>query len=88
MGPRDGEHSTQARSPEPGGRVEKQERLVRLADTLEALPKDQRRAIELRHLRGLALIDVTRRMNWSMPTVAGLLQRGTRALRNDPGEHW
>jgi RNA polymerase sigma-70 factor, ECF subfamily len=72
----------------PSGRVEKQERLVRLADALEALPEEQRRAIELKHLQGLPLIDVARQMNRSVPAVAGLLHRGMRALRSDLGEPW
>jgi RNA polymerase sigma-70 factor, ECF subfamily len=72
----------------PSGRVEKQERLVRLADALAALPEDQRRAIELKHLQGLALIEVARQVGRSVPAVAGLLQRGMRALRNDLGEPW
>jgi RNA polymerase sigma-70 factor, ECF subfamily len=72
----------------PSGRVEKRERLVLLADALAALPEDQRRAIELKHLQGLALIDVARQMNRSGPAVAGLLHRGIRALRNDLGESW
>jgi len=70
------------------GRVEKQERLVRLADALAALPEDQRHAIELKHLQGLTLIEVARQMNRSVPSIAGLLQRGMRALRNDLGERW
>jgi RNA polymerase sigma-70 factor (ECF subfamily) len=72
----------------PSGRVEKQERLVRLADLLEALPEDQRRAIELKHLQGVALIEVARQMNRSVPAVAGLLQRAMKALRNGMGEPW
>jgi RNA polymerase sigma-70 factor, ECF subfamily len=72
----------------PSGRVEKQERLVRLADALEALPEEQRRAIELKHLQGLPLIDVARQMNRSVPAVAGLRFRGMRALRTDLGQPW
>jgi RNA polymerase sigma-70 factor, ECF subfamily len=72
----------------PSGRVEKQERLVQLADALAALPEDQRNAIELKHLRGMALIDVARQLNRSVPAVAGLLQRGMRALRSELGESW
>ena len=72
----------------PSGPFEKQERLVRLADALEVLPEDQRRAIELKHLQGLALIEVARQMNRSVPAVAGLLQRAMRALRNGMGEPW
>jgi RNA polymerase sigma-70 factor (ECF subfamily) len=72
----------------PSGRVEKHERLVRLADAMEALPEDQRRSIELKHLQGLPLVDVARQMNRSVPAVAGLLQRGMRTLRIDLGESW
>ena len=72
----------------PSGQVERQERLLRLADALAALPEDQRRAVELKHLQGLALVEVARRMGRSVPAVAGLLQRGLRALREDLGETW
>ena len=72
----------------PSGQVARQERLRRLADALAALPDDQRRAVELKHLQGLALIEVARRMGWTVPAVAGLLQRGLRALREDLGETW
>jgi RNA polymerase sigma-70 factor (ECF subfamily) len=61
---------------------------VRLADSLARLPGDQRRAVELRHLQGLSLIEVGRTMNRTVAAVAGLLQRGLRALRNDLGETW
>jgi RNA polymerase sigma-70 factor (ECF subfamily) len=72
----------------PSGRVERQEQLLRLADALVALPDDQRRAVELKHMQGLALVEVARLMNRSGPAVAGLLQRGMKALRNDLGERW
>ena len=72
----------------PSGQVERQERLLRLADALAALPGDQRRAVELKHLQGLALVEVARRMGRSVPAIAGLLQRGLRALREDLGETW
>jgi RNA polymerase sigma-70 factor (ECF subfamily) len=72
----------------PSGRVERQERLLRLADALAALPHDQRRAVELKHLQGLALFEVARQMGRTVPAVAGLLQRGLRALRENLGETW
>jgi RNA polymerase sigma-70 factor (ECF subfamily) len=72
----------------PSGQVARQERLRRLADALAALPDDQRRAVELKHLQGLALVEVARRMGRTVPAVAGLLQRGLRALRQDLGETW
>ena len=62
--------------------------LVRLADAMEALPEDQRRTIELKHLQGLPLVEVARQMNRSVPAVAGLLFRGMRALRTDLGQPW
>jgi RNA polymerase sigma-70 factor (ECF subfamily) len=72
----------------PSGRFERQEQLRRLADALVALPDDQRRTIELKHLQGLALVEVARRMGRTVPAVAGLLHRGLRALREDLGEAW
>jgi RNA polymerase sigma-70 factor (ECF subfamily) len=72
----------------PSGRAERQERLLRLAEALTALPDDQRRAVELKHLHGLALTEIARLMGRSMPAVAGLLQRGVRALREDLGGSW
>jgi RNA polymerase sigma-70 factor, ECF subfamily len=67
----------------PSGRFERQERLRRLADALAALPDDQRQAVELKHLQRLALVEVAGRMGRTVPSVAGLLQRGLRALRED-----
>jgi RNA polymerase sigma-70 factor, ECF subfamily len=72
----------------PSGRVMRQEGLIRLADALAALRDDQRRAIELKHLQGLALIEVARQMGRTVPAVAGLLQRGLKALREELGEPW
>jgi RNA polymerase sigma-70 factor (ECF subfamily) len=72
----------------PSGRVERQEGLLRLADALAALPDDQQRAVELKHLQGLTLVEVAQLMGRSVPSVAGLLQRGLKALRDDLGEPW
>lgn len=57
------------------------ERLARLADALAALPEDQRTAIELKHLQGLALAEICQRLNRSRASVAGLLRRGLERLR-------
>jgi RNA polymerase sigma-70 factor (ECF subfamily) len=75
-----------AEATSPSGRVERQEGLLRLADAVAALPEDQRRAVELKHMQGLSLVDVADRMGRSVPAVAGLLQRGLRALRLEMGE--
>jgi RNA polymerase sigma-70 factor, ECF subfamily len=70
----------------PSARFERQDQLVRLANALATLSEDQRRAVELKHLHGLALVDVGRRMGRTVPALAGLLQRGLRALRTKLGE--
>jgi RNA polymerase sigma-70 factor (ECF subfamily) len=57
------------------------ERLGELATALARLPEDQRTAVELRHLRGMSVHEVCKVMGRSYSSVAGLLLRGTRALR-------
>jgi RNA polymerase sigma-70 factor (ECF subfamily) len=65
----------------PSERAEREEQLFRMAQALAALPENQRRAVELHHLRGLPLADIAREMGSSKPAVAGLLHRGLKALR-------
>jgi RNA polymerase sigma-70 factor (ECF subfamily) len=62
------------------------EEAVRLADALARLPDDQREALELRHLQGLSVSEVGRRMGRTVPAVAGLLHRGSKALRGLMGD--
>jgi RNA polymerase sigma-70 factor (ECF subfamily) len=62
------------------------ERLIELAEALARLPEDQRTAIELRYLNGLAVPDVAEQMGRSVVSVTGLLYRGMRALRSEMGE--
>ena len=65
----------------PSQRVIRHEQLTRLADAIAQLPDDQRQAVELRHLQGLATAEIAPRMNRSVAAIGGLLQRGLRALR-------
>jgi RNA polymerase sigma factor (sigma-70 family) len=57
-------------------KVERQERLVRMAETLASLADDQRVALELRHLRGLTVAEVARAMGRSPAAVAACLIGG------------
>jgi RNA polymerase sigma-70 factor, ECF subfamily len=70
----------------PSQKASRDEQLLRLADALAGLPDDQRRAVELRHLHGLATAEIARRMDRTVADVGGLLQRGLRALREGLGE--
>jgi RNA polymerase sigma-70 factor (ECF subfamily) len=65
----------------PSERTERHEELLLLAAGLEALPEEQRQAVELRHLHGLGVVEVARRMGRSRASVAGLLRRALAALR-------
>ena len=65
----------------PSQRFMRQEQGLRLADALAELPEDQRRAVELHHLRGYSVAEVGKLMNRSRPAVVGLLFRGLKKLR-------
>jgi RNA polymerase sigma-70 factor (ECF subfamily) len=72
----------------PDEQAMRQEQLLRLAGALAQLPEDQRRAVELRHLKGCALAEVAQQMDRSKGAVAKLLLRGVEKLRGlleEPG---
>ena len=62
------------------------ERLLELSVALARLPEDQRTAVELRYLHGLAVPDVAIQMGRSTVSVTGLLYRGMKVLRDVMGE--
>jgi RNA polymerase sigma-70 factor (ECF subfamily) len=70
-----------ADEPSPSAHAERGEQAARLATALSALPEAQRRAIEMRHLLGKPLDEISRQLNRSPAAVAGLLKRGLRQLR-------
>jgi RNA polymerase sigma-70 factor (ECF subfamily) len=70
-----------AGDPAPEHRAVAVERLTQLASALDHLPDDQRSAVEMRHLRGLSVDEVAKRLDRTTASVAGLLRRGVQALR-------
>jgi RNA polymerase sigma-70 factor (ECF subfamily) len=52
-----------------------------LMKALSVLPDDQREAVRLRHLEGLALADIARQLGRSPAATAGLIKRGMQVLR-------
>ena len=70
----------------PSAQAVRQEQLLRLARALAELPDDQRAAVELKHLKGCPLDEVGRRLGRTKASVAGLLFRGLRRLRDLLGD--
>ena len=65
----------------PSQQVAQNQQLLRLASSLAQLPEDQRLAVELHHLKGLPSSKVAELMGRSEASVAGLLRRGLKRLR-------
>ncbi len=67
----------------PSQHLAKHERQLLLAKALETLPEDQRTAVELRHLGDWSQEQLAEFMNRTKASVAGLLRRGLKALREE-----
>jgi RNA polymerase sigma-70 factor (ECF subfamily) len=65
----------------PSQIAQRQEQLLRLARALAKLPEDQRTAVELHHLRDAPVAEIATLMERSEASVAGLLRRGLKRLR-------
>jgi RNA polymerase sigma-70 factor (ECF subfamily) len=66
----------------PSEQAIRQEQLLDLAQALAGLPPDQRRALELRYLKGCTVAEVASQMDRTKEAVAKLLLRGLARLRN------
>lgn len=69
-----------AQGDSPSQKVIQIEELVRLARGLARLPDDQRQAVELHHLQGRTLAQLSEQLNRSNAAIAGLLRRGLKRL--------
>src|SRR5688572_24286219 len=65
----------------PCAHVLREERVRGLAEVLDALPPDQRMAIDYHHLSGYSVIETARSMGRTPAAAAGLLRRGLKTLR-------
>jgi RNA polymerase sigma-70 factor (ECF subfamily) len=65
----------------PAEGVERHEVLLRIAASLDQLPQDQRDAVVLRDMMGTPVVEIAERLGRTEKSVAGLLQRGRRWLR-------
>lgn len=65
----------------PSQQAQKNEWAVRVAAALDSLPENQRESVVLHYYQGLPVREVAERLSKTPAAVAGLLQRGLRALR-------
>jgi RNA polymerase sigma-70 factor (ECF subfamily) len=65
----------------PSQQAVKNEQLLRLAEALTTLPEAQQEAVVQHYWQGLSLVEVAAQMGRTPASVAGLLQRGLKALR-------
>lgn len=65
----------------PSARVDRHERLLRLASALAKLPEEQREALVLRYCRNWKLAEIARHQGCSSPTVIERIQRGFDRVR-------
>jgi RNA polymerase sigma-70 factor (ECF subfamily) len=70
-----------AGGPSPSEQAERQEQLLRLGRAIEHLPDEQRDVVVLRDLLGTPIREISEQLGRTEKSVAGLLLRGRRRLR-------
>lgn len=65
----------------PSGQAIRHEQLLQLSESLTQLPEDQRTALELLHLKGCTVEEISLEIGRSKSAVGGLLRRGMKRLR-------
>jgi RNA polymerase sigma-70 factor (ECF subfamily) len=70
-----------ARDESPEGQVRRHEQTLTIASALAKLPDEQRMAIELHHLKEIPVAEIAVIMDRTEASVAGLLRRGLKRLR-------
>ncbi len=71
----------QSQGPSPSDQLLHEERLLQLAHALQDLPDEQRQALEWHYLKEESVKDIAQWMKRSPASVAGLLRRGLKRLR-------
>jgi RNA polymerase sigma-70 factor, ECF subfamily len=77
-----------ADGPSPSEIVRRHEQAIQLADALARLSADQREALVLHYWQGCTITEVGNRLERTPGSVAGLLKRGLKNLREQLGAQW
>jgi RNA polymerase sigma-70 factor (ECF subfamily) len=71
----------QSETATPSQRVMRDEQTIKMFKVLERLPEDQRTVVQLRHLDGWSLAQISAHLGRSEQSIVGLLKRGMQGLR-------
>jgi RNA polymerase sigma-70 factor, ECF subfamily len=77
-----------ADNPSPSEIARRHEQAIELADALARLSADQREALVLHYWQGCTITEVGNRLERTPGSVAGLLKRGLKNLREQLGARW